>query len=202
MESAQLGAFVVFSLVGSFTPGPNTAIATTTAANFGFRATVPHILGVTLGFSTLLALGTLGVAGLLVSVPAAAGILKWGGVAYLLYLAWLLGRAALPDAGAAGRGPGGRPLTFIESALFQFANPKAWMLAVATAGTYASEARVAERTTLLCVVFAAACFVSLVAWAWAGAALRRHLGTGRRRWFNAAMGGSLAATASWMAVAT
>jgi threonine/homoserine/homoserine lactone efflux protein len=203
MEPAQLGAFVVFSLVGSFTPGPNTTIATTTAANFGFRATVPHILGVPFGFSALLALGTLGVAGVLVSVPAAAGVLKWGGVAYLLYLAWFLARAALPAGDAAGGGPGRRPLTFLESALFQFANPKAWMLAVATAGTYATGARVAQRTTLLCVVFAVACFVSLVAWAWAGAALRRHLGPGRRRrWFNAAMGGSLAATALWMAVAT
>jgi threonine/homoserine/homoserine lactone efflux protein len=155
------------------------------------------------GFSTLLAFGTLGAAGLLVSIPAAAGILKWGGVAYLLYLAWLLARAALPTGEAAAGGPGGRPLTFLESALFQFANPKAWMLAVATGGTYASGARIAERTALVCVVFAVACFASLVAWAWAGAGLRRHLAAGRRRrWFNAAMGGLLAATALWMAVAT
>jgi threonine/homoserine/homoserine lactone efflux protein len=77
------------------------------------------------------------------------------------------------------------------------------MLAVATAGTYASGAPIAERTAVICGVFALACVASLVAWAWAGAALRRHLGAGRRRrWFNAAMGGSLAATALWMAVAT
>src|SRR5437660_870237 len=143
MEPVQLWAFVVFSLVGSFTPGPNTTIATVTAANFGFRATVPHILGVPFGFSTLLALGTLGMAGLLLSTPAAAGALKWAGVAYLLYLAWLLARPAAP-AGDGGRGgPGGRPLTFLESALFQYANPKAWMLAIATAATYASGARLA-----------------------------------------------------------
>jgi threonine/homoserine/homoserine lactone efflux protein len=203
MEPIQLWALVVFSLVGSFTPGPNTTIATVTAANFGFRATVPHILGVPFGFSTLLALGMLGVAGLLLSAPAAADALKWAGIAYLLYLAWLLARPAAP-AGNSGRGgPGGRPLTFIESALFQYANPKAWMLAVATAATYANGARLAERTALICVVFAVACIASLVAWAWAGAALRRHLVVGRRRlWFNAAMGGSLAATAVWMAVAT
>jgi threonine/homoserine/homoserine lactone efflux protein len=65
MEPAQLWAFVVFSLVGSFTPGPNTTVATATGANFGFRAALPHILGVPFGFSTMLALGTLGVAGLL-----------------------------------------------------------------------------------------------------------------------------------------
>src|SRR5262245_27459680 len=145
MESAQLWAFVVFSLVGSFTPGPNTTIATLTAANFGFRATVPHILGVPFGFSTLLALGTLGVAGLLLSMPAAAGPLTWAGIAYLLSLAGARSRAPLPVDDAAPRQRGGRPLTFFESAVFQYANPKAWMLAVATAGTYVSGARIAEQ---------------------------------------------------------
>jgi threonine/homoserine/homoserine lactone efflux protein len=202
MESAQLWAFVVFSLVGSFTPGPNTTIATITGANFGFRAAVPHILGVPFGFSTLLALGTLGIAGLLLSAPAAAGAVKWVGIAYLLYLAWMLAHAAPPSEGGGPGGRGRRPLTFVQSALFQFANPKAWMLAVATAGTYASRAHVAERTAVICLVFAGACVVSLAAWAWAGAALRRWLGPGRRRQcFNVVMGGSLAATALWMAVA-
>jgi threonine/homoserine/homoserine lactone efflux protein len=203
MESAQLWALVVFSLVGSFTPGPNTTIATTTAANFGFRATVPHILGVPFGFSSLLALGSLGAAGLLLSVPAAAEALRWAGIAYLLYLAWLLARAARPARDGAAGGLAGRPLTFVESALFQYANPKAWMLAVATAGTYMTGSGVATRVGLICGVFSAACVASLVAWAWVGAALRRHLEAGRRRqWFNAAMGGSLAATALWMAVAS
>lgn len=203
MEPAQLWAFVAFSLVGSFTPGPNTTIATTTAANFGFRATVPHILGVPFGFSTLLALGSLGAAGVLLSAPGAAGALKWAGVAYLLYLGWLLTRAAMPGADGRPGGPAGRPLTFVESALFQYANPKAWMLAVATGGTYMSSTGVAARIALICAVFAVACVASLVTWAWVGAALRRYLGAGRRRqWFNAVMGGSLAATALWMALTT
>ena len=202
MESAQLWAFVVFSLVGSFTPGPNTTIATITGANFGFRAAVPHILGVPFGFSTLLTLGTLGIAGLLLSVPAAAVIVKWAGIAYVLYLAWVLAHAALPAEEGVPGGRSGRPLTFVESALFQYANPKAWMLAVATAGTYASRVHIAERTAVICLVFAVACVASLAAWAWAGAALRRCLGTSRRRQcFNVVMGGSLAATAIWMAVA-
>ena len=94
MEPAQLWAFVVFSLVGSFTPGPNTTVATATGANFGFRAALPHIFGVPFGFSTMLALGTLGVAGLLLSLPVAAGAIKWVGIGYLLYLGWLLTRPA------------------------------------------------------------------------------------------------------------
>src|SRR5215475_12394665 len=70
MDGAQLGAFVVFSLVGSFTPGPNTTIATATGANFGFRAVVPHVAGVPFGMTTLLVLGSLGVTGLLLALPA------------------------------------------------------------------------------------------------------------------------------------
>ena len=202
MDPAQLWAFVAFSLVGSFTPGPNTAIATATGANFGFRATLPHIFGVPVGFSAMLALVSLGVAGILLSLPGAAGAIKWIGIAYLLYLGWLLIRRshAAPDG---ARAAGVRPLTFLQSALFQLANPKAWMLTVATAGTYMSGRGVAARVALLCVVFGAACMISLVAWAWVGASLRAWLRAGRRlRWFNAAMGALLAATAVWMAVTT
>ncbi|SRR5712691_13274009 len=203
MEPAQLGAFVVFSLVGSFTPGPNNTIATATAANFGFRAALPHILGVPFGFSTMLALGSLGAVGLLLSLPTAAEAIKWAGIAYLVYLGWLLMRATRATPDRAPGTPTARPLTFLESALFQYANPKAWMLAAATAGTYMSGRDVATRAALICTVFSATCIASLVTWAWMGAALRAWLCTGRRRWwFNATMGLSLAATALWMAVTT
>lgn len=203
MEPAQLGAFVVFSLVGSFTPGPNNTIATATAANFGFRAALPHIFGVPFGFSTMLALGSLGAVGLLLSLPTAAGAIKWAGIAYLVYLGWLLIRAARATSDHAPGTLTARPLTFLESALFQYANPKAWMLATATAGTFMSGRDVATRAALICMVFSATCIASLAVWAWMGAALRQWLRTSRRRWwFNAAMGLSLAATALWMAVTT
>jgi threonine/homoserine/homoserine lactone efflux protein len=196
MDAAQLWAFVVFSLVGSFTPGPNTTIATVTGANFGFRAVVPHIAGVPFGFSTMVVLSSLGVAGLLLAVPAAAGAIKWVGVLYMLYLGWsLLGPARWREARAL------RPLTFWQSALFQYANPKAWMLTAATASAYVPGANVSARATLICAVWSAACVMSLVAWAWLGAALREWLGVGHRlRAFNAVMALALIATAVWMAV--
>lgn len=148
----------------------------------------------------MLALGTLGVAGLLLSLPVVAGAIKWVGIGYLLYLGWLL---TCPAHGGGRAAPGARPFTFLQSALFQFANPKAWMLTVATAGTYMSGRGVAARAALICAIFAATCMISLVVWAWPGAALREWLRAGRRlRWFNAAMGLSLAATALWMALTT
>jgi threonine/homoserine/homoserine lactone efflux protein len=195
MDTAQLWAFVVFSMVGSFTPGPNTTIATATGANFGFRAVVPHIAGVPFGFSTLLVLGSLGVAGLLLALPAAASAIKWLGALYMLYLGWLLLRPApWGDARVA------RPLSFWQSAMFQYVNPKAWMLAAATASAYAPGANVPTRTALICAVWSVTCMLSLVAWAWLGAALGEWLGVGTRlRGFNALMGFSLMATAVWIA---
>ena len=197
MDTAQLWALVAFSMVGSFTPGPNNTIATATGANFGFRAAVPHIVGVPFGFATLLALGSLGVAGILLALPAAAGAIKWVGVLYMLYLGWLLARSArLNDARVA------RPLTFWQSAVFQYLNPKAWLLAAATASAYVPGLDVASRTALICAVWATTCIASLVAWAWLGSALREWLRVGSRlRAFNALMALSLVATAIWMAAA-
>src|SRR5262245_37929740 len=126
MEVDQLVALTVFALVGSFTPGPNNAIATLTSANFGMRAVVPHMLGVPFGFGSMLIAAAGGVAAVLLAHPVADELIRWLGTAYLLWLAWSLMRAT--DAGALTSGPFKLPLSFSQSALFQYLNPKAWML--------------------------------------------------------------------------
>jgi threonine/homoserine/homoserine lactone efflux protein len=199
MSADQLTALVVFALVGSFTPGPNNAIATATGANHGFAAALPHIAGVPFGFSTMLLAAAGGVAALIVASPALSALLKWLGIAYLLWLALSLARSR--DAGSAG-GPFALPLAFWQSALFQYLNPKAWMLAVATAAAWLATDRPWQRAAVVCVVFSIACAASLVLWAAVGAALREWLSHGARlHTFNVAMGALLAATAVWMGVA-
>ena len=195
MPTDQLIAFVVFAIVGSFTPGPNNTIATVTSANFGFRAVVPLMLGVPFGFSAMLAAGSAGVAAVIVATPWLAGAIKWGGIAYLAWIAWQMMRpSTLGDRALS------RPFTFWQAAAFQLANPKAWMLAAATAGAYMSGDNVAIRTAIICAVFSLACAASLVLWAGLGDALSEWLRHGARlRAFNAAMGASLAATAAWLA---
>jgi threonine/homoserine/homoserine lactone efflux protein len=195
MPLDQLLALITLAVAGSFTPGPNNTIATVTAANHGFRATVPHMLGVPLGFSTLLIAGSLGVAAVLIAHPLLAQVIKWAGIVYLLYIAWLIaGASSLGDRAVA------RPLTLWQSALFQYANPKAWMLAAATAATFMAQGASLLRTTVIVGVYALAAFTSLVLWAALGAGLRAWLQQGRRlRMFNLAMGLLLAATAVWMA---
>jgi threonine/homoserine/homoserine lactone efflux protein len=196
----QTMALALFALAGSFTPGPNNAIATATGANLGFRAAIPHIVGVPVGFASMLLAAAGGVAALIVATPLAAGALKALGVAYLLWLAWGLARVADPGAAAAS-GPFRIPLTFVQSALFQYVNPKAWMLALATAGTWFAGDRALQRGALAALIFGTAALASLAVWAWLGAALRHWLAQGARlRRFNAAMGALLAATALWMAV--
>lgn len=195
MPADQLFALIALAVAGSFTPGPNNTIATVTGANHGLRATLPHVLGVPFGFGTMLVAGSLGVAALLVAHPLLAVAIRWIGIGYLLYIAWLVARA-----GSLGERALARPLTFWQSAAFQFANPKAWMLAAATAGTFMADRPDALRTAIIVAVFGLAAIGSLLLWAALGAALRDWLRRGRRlQWFNRAMGLLLAATAAWMA---
>jgi threonine/homoserine/homoserine lactone efflux protein len=192
----QLIALTTLAVAGSFTPGPNNVIATVTGANHGLRAALPHILGVPFGFGTMLAAGSVGVAALLVAHPLLGQAIKWLGIGYLLVIAWMIMRA-----GSIGERTLARPLTFWQSAAFQYANPKAWMLAAATAGTFMTSQPGVARTAIIVGVFALAAATSLVLWAWIGAALRHWLQCGRRlARFNLTMGVLLAATALWMAL--
>jgi threonine/homoserine/homoserine lactone efflux protein len=195
MPADQMLALITLALAGSFTPGPNNTIATVTAANHGLRATLPHVLGVPFGFGTLLAAGNLGVAALLVAHPLLAQAIKWLGIGYLL---WIAGQVA--GATSLGERRSARPLSFLQSAAFQYANPKAWMLAAAAAATFMADGTGALRLAIVVLVFALAAATSLLLWAAAGVALRRWLAQGTRlRAFNIAMGLLLAATALWMA---
>src|ERR1700730_2043234 len=120
--------FVTYTFVMSITPGPNNVMLTASGANFGFRRTVPHILGIGLGFVVQLLAVCAGLSALFARWPALQSALGWVGAAYLLYLGWqMLGR------GDAEARDNRRPVTFLEAAMFQFLNPKAWVMTGTTA---------------------------------------------------------------------
>jgi threonine/homoserine/homoserine lactone efflux protein len=197
MPFEQLLALAILAFVGCFTPGPNNMIATVTGANHGFRAALPHVFGVPFGFSSMLIAGAAGVAALLLTYPVLAALLKWAGIAYLLFIAWQLARPHVT--GKDLNRPGMRPLSFWQSAAFQYANPKAWMLAAATAGSFMASNATITRIAIIVIVFSIVAMGSLVTCFWVGAALRSWLGVGlRMRIFNVAMGVLLAATALWL----
>jgi threonine/homoserine/homoserine lactone efflux protein len=173
-----LGPLILFAAVMSLTPGPNVVMVTASAANFGFRLAIPHMLGITLGFFLLVMAVGLGLAGLVHSEPRLHTALKFGGSVYLLYLAWRIARAEAGSSVAARA----KPIRFLEAVLFQWVNPKGWVFAVGALAAYTTVGGdVLWETSVIAVVNAAACLVSVMIWASFGAALGRYLGTPRRR---------------------
>ncbi|MBB1635450.1 LysE family translocator [Cupriavidus sp. UME77] len=198
LSAAQFAALLSLMAVGAFTPGPNTTIAAVTGANFGLRATLPHCVGVAFGFASILALCAAGIGALVLASPALALLVHAAGVLYLLWLALKLARSTvLSDKQVL------RPLSVWQSAVLQYANIKAWMLALATAASYMAGAQSpVHRAMLVCAVFGVFGFVSNGVYGVIGATLRQWLQVGHRiRWFNRAMGLALALTALWIALA-
>ncbi|HCB15341.1 MAG TPA: lysine transporter LysE [Gammaproteobacteria bacterium] len=195
-------ALALFTFTTSITPGPNNLMLTVTGAQFGLRATVPAMAGILAGMSVLIGLAGAGVATLLLAVPGLEPALRTVGLGYLLWLAWKL---CAPSAQLDSRAIH-RPLTTTEAVLFQFANPKAWMMAITAATTFLPGLLPATSGDQATATFAVAlCFMlvggpCIACWAILGAALQNQLQQGSRlRQFNTFMGLLLAATALGMA---
>jgi threonine/homoserine/homoserine lactone efflux protein len=161
-----------FAFVTSITPGPNNIMLAASGVHFGFARTLPHLLGVSVGFGVLALLCALGVGALVVAAPVAYFILKMFGSAYLLVYAWRL-RALSFDAQATGAGT---PMSFGAAALFQFVNPKAWVMGVTSAAAFMPAMQpVAAAAVALAAVYVVVNLPCIAAWAALGASLRRSL---------------------------
>src|SRR4029077_3147114 len=101
-----VGAFILFAVVTLFTPGPNNVMLMTTGLNFGLRRAQPHVLGVTLGFSFMVLVVGLGLGAVFSAWPVLYTIIKYAGAAYILYLAWLIGRSDSVEEGGGSACPG------------------------------------------------------------------------------------------------
>ena len=134
MNIELLSALALFALVSSVTPGPNNLMLMNSGANFGFRRTLPHLLGVTIGFVIMLMLVGLGVMQLFDVFPLSYQLLKVLCIAYLLYLAYKIA-SNKPPVGAENGDT--KPFTFVQAALFQWVNPKAWTMALSAVSVYA-----------------------------------------------------------------
>jgi threonine/homoserine/homoserine lactone efflux protein len=181
----------VFALVSSITPGPNNLMLMASGANFGFRRSIPHMLGVALGFTLMVLLIGVGLVQVFDAFPVAYQVLKVVSVAYLLYLAWKIGTAAAPgeDANAAGT-----PFTFIQAALFQWVNPKAWTMALTAVSVYSPSQSVAAMA-FVAAVFGAVNLPCISLWTSLGQQLQRVLtNPARLRAFNVSMAALLVAS--------
>lgn len=182
-----LPALVLFALVTSVTPGPNNLMLMASGANFGFRRTVPHMLGVSLGFAMMTFLVGAGLTGLFQTYPVAVTALEVVSVAYMLWLAWKIAHAAAPK----DRQAGGTPMTFLQAAAFQWVNPKAWAMAL-TAVTVHAPDRSMGAVAAVALIFGAINLPSVSLWTLTGQQLRRVLTNPRRLTiFNWTMAGLL-----------
>lgn len=112
-----------FIVVSTITPGPNNIMLAASGMQFGFRATIPHICGIHLGLYSLVILASVGLNQLLINIPGLLLFLRIAGSLYLLYLAWkIFGLTIMKSEHHR------KPLTVLQAGLFQFANPKAWMM--------------------------------------------------------------------------
>ncbi len=184
----MLTALVTFALVSTITPGPNNLMLMASGANFGFGRTVPHMSGILAGVLVMFVLVGIGLSQVFDAWPASFQALKVISVLYLLFLAWKIATAAGPGEGAAA---GGKPLTFIQAALFQWVNPKVWVVAL-TAITVYSPLHDAEAVIVVALVFGMVTLPSVTIWTLMGQQLASLLTNNLRlRIFNYIMGALL-----------
>jgi threonine/homoserine/homoserine lactone efflux protein len=187
--------------VASITPGPNNLLLMRSGAMFGVRRSLLHLFGVQAGFIALVVLSHLGVATLLLALPATMTVLRWACFLYLLWLAWLILRDAQPRQSVAGEpATGSRPLRFIEGVLFQLVNPKAWMMAVTVVSAFYG-GMAPSRFDLATAALVSTCIGGpcMLVWTLWGATIDRVLHQPRsRQLFSYAMALLVALTAAWM----
>ncbi len=201
MDMQWLLALLSFAFVTSATPGPNNLMLLASGANFGFRRTIPHMLGISVGMILLLSVTLTGLGGLFVQFPLMHTVLKVVGVAYLLWLTWKIISASVQEPAHAGDTPtstqaSGQPLRWWQASAFQFVNPKAWMMCVGSVSSFTLAGEQYLWSGLVMIaVFAVVNLPSISMWAGFGVVIQRFLSNARRRrYFNLFMGGLTAAT--------
>jgi threonine/homoserine/homoserine lactone efflux protein len=201
MSLAELTALLAFCTAMSFSPGPNTTLATALAANLGLKRALRFCFAVPAGWTVLMAASGLGLGALILGVPALRWAVKLFGVGYMLWLAWRLARASQLAQVDARR----LDVTFWQGVSLQFVNIKAWMLALTlTAGWVVNAAgqpasNPLQRLGIICALMALFAFTSNFTYALVGSLLREWLAQGKRLlWFNRLLALVLLATAAWM----
>ncbi|MEZ2219190.1 LysE family translocator [Rhizobium sp. RCC_161_2] len=177
-------ALLLFAFTTSITPGPNNMMLFASGVNFGFRRTIPHMLGIGVGFFVLLLGVGLGLGALLHTVPLLYTALKFAGGVYLVWIAWKIATSR----SIAEKESGAQPMSFLSAAAFQWVNPKAWVMAVTAMATYTNPELYLISVVIVGLAFAAVNVPSVSTWAGFGSALRDWLSDPvRLKWFNITM---------------
>ncbi|WP_440887398.1 LysE family translocator [Vibrio sp. WZ-1] len=174
MEYHQLGALALFAFVSTFTPGPNNIMLMTSGANVGFKRTIPHMLGITLGFAAMLILVGIGLMGLFHAYPITHRVLKILSLTYLLYLTYKIATSSKTEVK-----DNYQPMSFLGAVAFQWVNPKGWSMALTAITVYSSGGSWLE-LAFIAGIFCLANLPSVTFWTAAGMQLQRWLTTSKR----------------------
>ncbi len=179
-------ALVTFAAVAAWTPGPNNTLLMMSGVNHGFRQTSPLILGVAVGFPFMIGLVGLGLGRLFEVYPFIYSGLKYAGAAYMLWLAFKVATSKQVDAGEVEAVP---PMTFVQGALFQWVNPKGWMVAVTMLSSYTLSHDYWTGVATIVATATVMGFASASGWALFGSSLRHVMSDPRYfRWINVSLG--------------
>jgi len=171
MPSETLLAFITYAFVTSVTPGPNNTMLLASGLNYGFVRSLPHVLGISIGFAVMVMGVGAGLGRLFEAYPSLYTVLRIVGGAYLMYLAWQIATAApMGDASAHGR-----PFGFWKAAGFQWVNPKAWIMAIGAITAYLPAGGSMQAVVVLSLLFALVNAPSVTVWVTLGTTLRRWL---------------------------
>lgn len=184
-------AVLFFAFSSTITPGPNNLMMLSSGVNYGVRASLPHFFGICLGFPAMVLVVGLGFDAVFQQLPWLHPLIKWAGIAYLLYLAYVIATTAPRQLQGTDR----RAMTFLQAAAFQWVNGKAWIMASGAIAAFSQSAAMTESVLAITFAFLVVAFPCVGLWLTSGAYLRQHLESETaQRWFNRSMGALLVAS--------
>lgn len=175
MSYELISALALFAFVSSITPGPNNLMLMASGANFGFRRTIPHMLGINLGFVFMCLVFGVGLAQVFEAYPVSNTVLRIFSVVYMLWLAWKIAHAAPIES----KDVTGTPMTMLQAAAFQWVNPKAWAMVLTAISVY-TPAQTVQMVGLVALIFASINLPSIGMWTLLGQQMARFLTNPRR----------------------
>ncbi len=178
-------AIFLFGLSAGITPGPNNIMLMASGMNFGIKSSIPHVLGVCIGFPLMVILVGLGFSMIFELYPILHEVIKVVGLAYLLYLSWLIA-SANPDTLESERS---KPFSFFQAALFQWVNPKAWVMATGAISAFTTLADdIHWQVLTIASIFLVAAIISSSSWLVFGKGIKHVLQSSKQqRLFNVSM---------------
>lgn len=190
---------LLFCISCSVTPGPNNLMIMSSGLNYGVRASLRHFFGICIGFTFMMLVVGLGLGSVFQSFPIMGEIIKYVGMVYLLYLAWKIASSSLQLDSVQSQ----QPMGFMQAMIFQWVNPKAWVMIVSSISAYASEAfpmlSPEGQVLMVTLIFLVVGLPCVAIWLFFGALLKRVLkNPAAQKRFNIAMAALLVISVVWV----